>query len=935
MHQTMKKVFAIVLMLCLLVGIVPMGASAAMLEASDYITQSMTLGSDLVLHLYANVPADYTDGATATLTYADQSQTFNVTDLPTAANGNRHMQIEMAVAQMTENINLTVNNGAAELINANYSIRDYLAAIINGNEPQDTKDLCLELLNFGAKAQTYFNHNTDNLADAGYTITPANAIPAQATEVAVDGSVSGISFYGASVRFLSKAAVRFYFKANAVDGYTFTVDGTEYEPVAKDGMYYIETPGINPQDMSKAITVSVTDGSNTLSAEYAPIWYFVRSYNKTDDEATKGLMAAAYSYYKEAENYTAEPPVVEYDTTLCLDMQFDTLGDNWTDDVEIRFYNYGFEGNPHNEYTDSVIFKAGQKQTVKLDAEKYFVDGKLTGIGIGIFGGPAWDAKLPDGYTPDRHTITISDIHMEGEQSGEYDLSKSTMTSGTVDTGYTTANGSGVAAFVDGALVISNGFCYDCHKISLVEDSNTYITFDMQFDTISGNWTNDVNIRFYSYDFAGNPHEKYTDVRTVKAGEKTAIKLNAENYLVNGEVTGIGIGIFGGPEWNTQISDGVYDRHTITISNAKLEGGQSKAFDLSKSTVKSGTNDTGYTTANGSGVASVVNGSLVISNGFCYDCHKISLIEDTNTYVTFDMQIDTLGGNWENDVEIRFYNYDFQGNPHVVYTDCIIFKVGEQQAVKLNAEKYLVDGKLTGIGIGIFGGPAWDAKLPDGYTPDRHTVTISNVKLDSKEFDLSQSIVKSGKNDTGYTEANGSGAASFVNGSLVISNGFCYDCHKISLVEDTNTYITMDLKLETLGGNWPSDVEIRFCNNSQEDSVHEVYTDSILVTPGKKVTVRLNAEKYLVNGELVGFSIAIFGGPAWDAKLEDGYTPDRHTVTISNLRLTGVDAQDIDLSTVTVTTGIPGSNSGGKIAVEGSKIVITDGFCYDGHKITF
>ena len=94
---------------------------------------------------------------------------------------------------------------------------------------------------------------------------------------------------------------------------------------------------------------------------------------------------------------------------------------------------------------------------------------KLTGIGIGIFGGPEWNTKLPDGYTPDRHTLTISGVKLEGAEPKTYDLSKSVCISGTGATGYTVANGSGVASFVDGVLKITNGFCYDCHKISLSE----------------------------------------------------------------------------------------------------------------------------------------------------------------------------------------------------------------------------------------------------------------------------------------------------------------------------------------------------------------------------------------------------------------------------------------------------------------------------------
>ena len=1286
MHRTMKKVWAIVLTLCLLVGVLPIGAQAALLQGEDYITQQVSLGEDLVLHLRASLPEKYEDlakDATGTLTYAGKSKTYTMSDLTPDENGMYDMSVEMAVAEMTEDIHAVINAKVLgvnqEIINEHYSIRDYLVAIIEGDYSQTTKDLCLELLNMGAWAQLYFNHNISNLANAGYDIQPGYSVPDETPSVIAEGNVAGIKFYGTSVRFLSQTAVRFYFEAEGgVDGYTFTIDGAEIEPVLKDGKYYIETPGINPQNMSDEIHVSVTDGNKTLSVAYAPIWYFIRTYNKTENEYSKALMEAAYSYYKTAESYKTqicmdldvstlsgdfesiglgfyplnfegdindytdrievptgttytvkldqgkylvdgefmgigvtvlggptwdatlpdgspdrhniqisglrlegpedrpidltfatiasgtngtgytnanaggtaavadgvisiangfftdgykitfnevdtyltldmeittlsnstdtlevgfypygfdgsysdeytdkliltagttntvyldaakylvdgeipgigfvifggpewntelsdgtydrhnitvsniclegeqeltfdlsrasvqtgfagsnsggiatvadgivsvvngfrydghmitfvdesipeetepevtepevtepevtepevtepeetEPPATEPDTYLCVDMLFTTLGGS-TAPVEIGFYPYNFEGDINN-HTDKITITAGTKTTVKLDAAKYMADGNLTGLGFAIFGGPAWDAKLEDGYTPDRHTITISAVYLEGEQNTAYDLSKSVWASGQNGTGFTNANGSG-AATIGTEIVITNGFQYDGHKISLVEDTNTYITMDMQIDTLGGDWANDIEIRFYPYSFEGNPHETYTNGVIFKAGQKQTVKLKADQYLVDGKLTGIGIGIFGGPEWNTQISDGVYDRHTVTISNVCLEGGQSVAYDLSKSTIKSGTADTGYTTANGSGVGAFVDGVYQITNGFCYDCHKISLAEDTNTYVTMDMQIDTLGGDWANDIEIRFYPYSFEGNPHETYTDCVIFKAGEKQTVKLKADQYLVDGKLTGIGIGIFGGPQWDAKLPDGYTPDRHTVTIFSVKLEggqSVSYDLSQSAIKSGTADTGYTTANGSGVGAFVDGVYQITNGFCYDCHKITLGESTGsdepeqkTYIVMDMLFTTLGGS-TAPVEIGFYPSNFEGDINN-WTDKLTITAGTTANIRLDADKYMVDGKISGIGFAIFGGPAWDAKLPDGYTPDRHTLTISNARLEGAQSMAFDLSQSTWANGNNGTGftnaNGSGAATMGQSIVITNGFQYDGHKIS-
>ena len=1266
MHEITKKVWAVLMVLCLLLGMVPFGAQAALVDGEQYITQQLSLGEDLVLHLRASLPdsaASIAKDAVGTITYAGRTSTYTLDDLTPDENGMYDMPVEMAVAEMTDDIHAVVNAKVLgvnqEIINEHYSIRDYLVTIIEGDYSQTTKDLCLELLNMGAWAQMYFNYNISNLANTGYDIQPANPVPDEIPTVQRTGKVDGITFYGTSVRFLSQTAVRFYFEADGgVDGYTFTIGDKTYEPVAKDDLYYIETPGINPQNMSDVITVNVTDGSKTLSVAYAPIWYFIRNYHKTENEYNKALMEASYSYYKEAETFTTqicmdveittlsgnfesiglgfyplnfegdindytdrieiptnttytvkldqgkylvdgefqgigvtvlggpawdtqisdgvydrhnitisnlrlegpedrpidlslatiasgtvdtgytnanaggtaaladgvvtisngfftdgykitfnevdtylkldmeistlsgnyetvkigfypydfegdinnhidafevptgtaytvnldlakylvdgeipgigfavlggptwdakledgntpdrhnitisnirlegeldqsidlskaslmsgqngtgytnanaggtaavadgivtisngfftdgykltfvdesvpepteptepevtepeetEPPVEEPDTYLCVDMLFTTLGGS-TAPVEIGFYPYSFEGDINN-HTDKIAITAGTKTTVKLDAAKYMVDGNLTGLGFAIFGGPAWDAKLEDGYTPDRHTITISAVYLEGEQNTAYDLSKSVWANGNNGTGYTNANGSG-AATIGSEIVITNGFQYDGHKISLVEDTRSFVTMDMQIDTLGGDWANDIEIRFYDYGFQGNPHDIYTDIVIFKAGEMQTVKLDADKYLVDGELTGFGIGIFGGPTWDAKLPDGYTpDRHTVTISNVKLEGAQSKAFNLNKSTVTSGTGDTGYTVGNGNGKAAIGE-SIVISDGFCYDVHKISLVEDTRSFITMDMLFTTLG-NSTAPLEIGFYPSNFEGDINN-WTDKLTITAGTTATIKLDAEKYMVDGQISGIGFAIFGGPAWDAKLPDGYTPDRHTLTISNARLEgaqSKAFDLSQSTWANGQNGTGYTNANGSGVAT-IGTEIVITNGFQYDGHKISLVEDTNTYIEMDLLLTTLG-NSTDLVEMRFCNYGQTESVHSTYTNNLQITAGTKTTVRFKVDEYLVDGKLPGFGIAIFGGPQWNTQLEDG-TYDRHSVVISNLRLTGVGARDIDLSTATVSVGIPGSNTGGQIAIVDGEIVITGGFCYDGHLITF
>ncbi len=306
MHSWNKRICAILLCVCLTAGFLPLGAQAALVEdASPYLTQQMFLGDDLTFQLQGNTNYYFAEHAVATLAYGNRVDTYRLEDLIPAGDGQYAIAAELAAAQMTEDITLTIRVGEVEVLQKTYSIRDYLSALLDGNYSDQTKQLCRELLNYGAWAQKYFEHRQDDLADSGYVIAPQYAIAEEMPGVEISGSVPGVDIYGTSVRLVSKLAVRYYFTGNVSDC-VFTVDGVKYTPVSKDGMYYIEVPGVNPQDMETPMQVEVTDGTNTLSVRYVPLHFFVRSYQKATDETYRGLLQAAYSYFKTAASYTPE-----------------------------------------------------------------------------------------------------------------------------------------------------------------------------------------------------------------------------------------------------------------------------------------------------------------------------------------------------------------------------------------------------------------------------------------------------------------------------------------------------------------------------------------------------------------------------------------------------------------------------------------------------
>ena len=252
---------------------------------------SVTLGDNIGVNFYLN-SADYTVSATVngtevTPTISENAATVNV-----------------AAAQMNDTIVLTVKSGDETVHTGEYSVRKYADVLMEGNYSAGTKHMVQAMLNYGAKAQTYFNHNIENLADAGYELS-AEQLPTQVEEMSVSGAAAGISFYGATLLFCNQIALRYYFNADSVENIEFAVNSASVEAKQADnGRYYVEVSGINPQDYANSFVLTATKGEEVLTVSYSPMNYIVRmSAKDSTSDALKSLLTAMYGYYCAAARF--------------------------------------------------------------------------------------------------------------------------------------------------------------------------------------------------------------------------------------------------------------------------------------------------------------------------------------------------------------------------------------------------------------------------------------------------------------------------------------------------------------------------------------------------------------------------------------------------------------------------------------------------------
>ena len=263
-------------------------------------------------NLKVNFHLDLNEGEQVYLKVGSAEVAYNLSDLTKTAEGYYVATVSMAAAQMTDDINVQVINLTNEklLANKTYSIRGYADAVLGSEKyPETTKALVNEMLNYGGAAQAFFGYNTGNLANAGITGAGVTPVPESAASDMnkTNDSDGCITFYGASLVYRDKIAVRYYFNAKEGQDLTFMAADKVCEPVLTGGHYMIEVPDICPQDYATQIRVTVTNAQgHSATVSYGPMNYIVRMYYK--EGATmemQNLLQALYNYHLAAEAYIA------------------------------------------------------------------------------------------------------------------------------------------------------------------------------------------------------------------------------------------------------------------------------------------------------------------------------------------------------------------------------------------------------------------------------------------------------------------------------------------------------------------------------------------------------------------------------------------------------------------------------------------------------
>ena len=265
---------------------------------------NVSLGGDLTVNFYAQIRAEDLTAVQASVTVADKTTTFCLTeeDYDAETEGYR-FSVPVAAAQMTDEIHVQILYSGVLLWEESYTVQQYAGYVLADPSMGDYHTLVRRMLHYGGMAQGYFDYHPDRLANDGLAEEVLQDVPeASEIEMTVEGRADDLRFYGATLMFRHKVAVRYYFAvAGDVQDYTFTENGVPCEAVMKDGLCYVELSGVNPQDWDQPCVLTVQDSSgNTMTVRYSPMNYMVRM-NQKGADSLKALLNAMYHYHLAAK----------------------------------------------------------------------------------------------------------------------------------------------------------------------------------------------------------------------------------------------------------------------------------------------------------------------------------------------------------------------------------------------------------------------------------------------------------------------------------------------------------------------------------------------------------------------------------------------------------------------------------------------------------
>ncbi|MBU5462258.1 InlB B-repeat-containing protein [Lachnoclostridium sp. MSJ-17] len=214
----------------------------------------------------------------------------------------------VAAKEMTSQIKAQIIDAGMHGTEYTYSVKDYADYLLeHADEREDLAKavpLVKAMLNYGARAQIYFDKNPADLANASLSEEEKalGEVTVTAPESAI-GLPDGVSFEGATLSLKSETTLSLYFES--AKALTFECEEKNVETVTSGKYQIARIRGIKAKELKKTFTLTVKDGEEIIGTiTYSPMTYCSNVLSDgTQSEALQNVCKALYLYAKAADSY--------------------------------------------------------------------------------------------------------------------------------------------------------------------------------------------------------------------------------------------------------------------------------------------------------------------------------------------------------------------------------------------------------------------------------------------------------------------------------------------------------------------------------------------------------------------------------------------------------------------------------------------------------
>ncbi|MBQ6815909.1 MAG: leucine-rich repeat domain-containing protein [Clostridia bacterium] len=228
-----------------------------------------------------------------------------------------------------------------------YSVAAYCYNILakySANEYAELRTLLVDLLHYGAQAQTYTKHNTDNLVNSNLTDAqlawgtaqdPTLTTSLNTTYNTVENPI--ITWKGAGLNLKDSVAMRFKFLAEDISGLSLriTSDVGEWnfnqdKFVLQDGVYYLEFEGLNAGQMSEKVYLTMhKDGVAVSNTVCYSIESYAHNKQNSADTTLANLVKAMMKYGNSANAYVTDDSTDDNNDFVIKDPEADDFTNSY------------------------------------------------------------------------------------------------------------------------------------------------------------------------------------------------------------------------------------------------------------------------------------------------------------------------------------------------------------------------------------------------------------------------------------------------------------------------------------------------------------------------------------------------------------------------------------------------------------------------------